>query len=71
MSAGVEPLAAAVRRGEPRAIARAITLVENETAEGRALIARLYADARTARVVGVTGPPGAGTPRGCRRGGRS
>jgi LAO/AO transport system kinase len=54
------PLAAAVRRGEPRALARAITLVENETAEGRTLIGELYAESGRARVIGVTGPPGAG-----------
>jgi LAO/AO transport system kinase len=49
-----------VRRGEQRALARAITLVENETAEGRALIGELYQAAGSARVIGVTGPPGAG-----------
>ena len=54
------PLAAAVRSGDPRALARAITLVENETPRGRALIGELYAESGAARVIGVTGPPGAG-----------
>jgi len=34
--------------------------VENETAQGRALIGELYAESGAARVIGVTGPPGAG-----------
>jgi LAO/AO transport system kinase len=34
--------------------------VENETADGRALIGELHAESGCARVVGVTGPPGAG-----------
>ena len=54
------PLASAVRHGDPRALARAITLVENETVQGRALIGELYAESGAARVIGVTGPPGAG-----------
>ena len=60
MSVELSPLAAAVRRGDPRALARAITLVANETVQGRALIGELYADSGVARVIGVTGPPGAG-----------
>jgi LAO/AO transport system kinase len=56
----VRGLADRVRRGEPRALARAITLVENETAEGRALVGELYAAGAAAIVIGVTGPPGAG-----------
>jgi len=60
VSVELSPLAAAVRRGDPRALARAITLVENETVQGRALIGELYADSGVARVIGVTGPPGAG-----------
>ena len=53
-------LADGVRGGDARALARAITLVENETARGRALVGRLYADSGEAFVLGVTGPPGAG-----------
>ena len=56
----VERLVGEVRRGDPRALARAITLVESESDAGRRLIGRLYADRRRARVVGITGPPGAG-----------
>jgi LAO/AO transport system kinase len=56
----IERLAGEVRRGDPRALARAITLVESESDAGRRLIGRLYSDRRRARVVGITGPPGAG-----------
>jgi LAO/AO transport system kinase len=54
------PLAERVLAGEPRAIARAISLVEDETAEGDALIARVYPHTGRAHVIGITGPPGAG-----------
>jgi LAO/AO transport system kinase len=51
---------AGVREGNVRAIARAITLVEDGRPESRALLAALYPFAGKALVVGVTGPPGAG-----------
>jgi len=53
-------LAERVRAGERGAIARAITLVENAGAGARALRAALAPHLGRARVVGVTGPPGAG-----------
>lgn len=49
-----------VRRGDPRALARAITLIENGADEGRALVAAIYGRSGRAVVLGVTGPPGAG-----------
>jgi len=55
-----EAVAAGVRAGDVRAIARAITLVEDGRPEARALLALLYPHAGGALVVGVTGPPGAG-----------
>jgi LAO/AO transport system kinase len=48
---------------QPRAIARAISLLEDGapgSAEARELIGRIYPRAGRARVVGITGPPGAG-----------
>ena len=54
-----DPIYQRVRSGDPRALARAISLVEDERAEGRALLAQIGTDANT-RVLGVTGPPGAG-----------
>jgi len=53
-------LAAGVREGETRAVARAITLVENEAGEAQPLLAALFPHAGRWLVVGVTGPPGAG-----------
>lgn len=52
--------AARIKAGDRRAIARAITAIENATDEGRALAGELNGTARRARIVGVTGPPGAG-----------
>jgi len=45
---------------DPRAIARAISLVENEDPAGAAIIGRIYPNTGRAFLVGVTGPPGAG-----------
>ncbi len=55
-----DPLTERVRAGDPRAIARAISLVEDETPEGAALLAALFRHTGRAYLVGVTGPPGAG-----------
>jgi len=59
----LEPAAdavAAILAGERRALARAMSAVENETAEGRALLHQLQPHLGRAHVLGVTGPPGAG-----------
>ena len=53
-------LVAGVRAGETRAVARAISLVEDSRPEARALLAALFPHAGRSLVVGVTGPPGAG-----------
>ena len=53
-------LVAGVRAGETRAVARAISLVEDARPEARALLAALFPHAGGSLVVGVTGPPGAG-----------
>jgi GTPase len=61
-AAGAAPdgLAAGVRAGDARAVARAITLVEDGLPEARDLLAALFPHAGGSLVVGVTGPPGAG-----------
>lgn len=56
----VGTLVAGVRAGEVRAVARAISLVEDGLPEARALLAALFPHAGGSLVVGVTGPPGAG-----------
>jgi LAO/AO transport system kinase len=54
------PLADRVRAGDPRALARAISIIEDEAPEAPALVAALHPHTGNAVVVGVTGPPGAG-----------
>ncbi|HET8947349.1 MAG TPA: methylmalonyl Co-A mutase-associated GTPase MeaB [Candidatus Polarisedimenticolia bacterium] len=49
-----------VERGEPLALARAISLVESGRHEGIALLQQLYGGTGRAAILGVTGPPGAG-----------
>ena len=49
-----------VLTGEPRAIARAISLIEDEVPEGAELIRRIFPRTGRAYLVGVTGAPGAG-----------
>jgi LAO/AO transport system kinase len=56
----LDELIAGVRSGEPRALARAISLVENRDPLAYPLVAELYPATGSAAVVGVTGPPGAG-----------
>jgi LAO/AO transport system kinase len=53
-------LADRIVAGDPRAIARAISLIEDESADGARLIGALYARTGRAYLIGVTGPPGAG-----------
>ena len=56
----IQPLIDGLRRGEVRALARAISLVEDDRPEAPAVLAGVFKDAGRALVVGVTGPPGAG-----------
>jgi LAO/AO transport system kinase len=56
----LDDLAAGVRARRPRALARAISQVETGGRLREELIRRLYPATGRARVVGVTGPPGAG-----------
>ena len=46
--------------GEGRALARAISLVENRDPAGDALVAEIFPRTGGARVIGLTGPPGVG-----------
>jgi LAO/AO transport system kinase len=55
-----ETLAAGVRAGDKRALARAITLVENREPLAYELVRDVYPDTGRAYAVGVTGPPGVG-----------
>jgi LAO/AO transport system kinase len=55
-----ETLAAGVRDGDRRALARAITLVENGEALAYDVVRDLYPETGRAYAVGLTGPPGVG-----------
>jgi LAO/AO transport system kinase len=55
-----ETLAAGVRDGDRRALARAITLVENGDPLAYDVVRDLYPETGRAYAVGVTGPPGVG-----------
>jgi len=55
-----ESLAAGVRAGDKRALARAITLVENREPLAYDVVREIYPDTGRSYAVGVTGPPGVG-----------
>src|SRR5919198_1487526 len=55
-----DSLAAGVRAGDKRALARAITLVENSEPLAYEVVSELYPETGRAYAVGVTGPPGVG-----------
>jgi LAO/AO transport system kinase len=55
-----ETLAAGIRDGDRRALARAITLVENGDPLAYAVVADVYSHTGGAHAVGLTGPPGVG-----------
>jgi LAO/AO transport system kinase len=55
-----ETLAAGVRSGDRRALARAITLVENGDPLAYDVVRDLYPETGHAHAIGVTGPPGVG-----------
>ncbi len=56
----LEELTAGVRAGDRRALARAISLVENGDPLAYPLVRELYSETGRAAIVGVTGPPGVG-----------
>ncbi|HWN21498.1 MAG TPA: methylmalonyl Co-A mutase-associated GTPase MeaB [Gaiellaceae bacterium] len=56
----LDDLAAGVRAGDRRALARSITLVENGEPLALALVRELYPETGRSSVVGITGPPGVG-----------
>jgi LAO/AO transport system kinase len=55
-----DPISDLVLAGDPRALARAISLVEDDAEAGRELIRRIYAHTGRAYLIGVTGAPGVG-----------
>src|SRR5258706_6359239 len=60
MSAVVSDWASKVRAGDVRAISRAITAIENHSAEAEELLRELFPHTGKAYLTGVTGAPGTG-----------
>jgi GTPase len=55
-----QSLAERLIAGDKRALARAITLIENDDPEGWELVREVFPRTGRARIVGLTGPPGVG-----------
>jgi LAO/AO transport system kinase len=53
-------LAERILKHDKRAAARLITMIENNDPEGTEILSKLYQHTGKARVIGITGPPGAG-----------
>jgi LAO/AO transport system kinase len=60
MAEATAPIEERLVAGDRRALARAISLVENRDPEGDRLVAELFPKTGKARIVGITGPPGVG-----------
>ncbi len=60
MSSPITSIVDDIRSGNPRALARAITAVENRAPQSAELLKALFPHTGKARVVGLTGAPGAG-----------
>lgn len=62
MDLELDPILSKLERGDSRALARALSLVENRDPLARDLVARAFSSGRIREVVvvGITGPPGAG-----------
>jgi LAO/AO transport system kinase len=60
MASNDQPLAERLLAGDKRALARAISLVEDDDPEGWELVKQVYARTGGAAIIGFTGPPGVG-----------
>ena len=60
LGARLDELVPRLLERQPRALGRAISILEDGGAEQRELVRRVFPATGKARVVGVTGPPGAG-----------
>src|ERR1700736_3565879 len=60
MSRSDQPLAERLLTGDKRALARGISLVENDDPKGWELVREIYPHTGGAAIIGFTGPPGVG-----------
>ncbi len=58
--ASIQEIAKGVLKGDRRSIAKAITIIENETSEAEELVSLIFPHTGKAHIIGVTGPPGSG-----------
>jgi LAO/AO transport system kinase len=56
----VEELVRGILAGNPRSIARAITIIENDAAGAQEIVSSIYPHTGKAHIIGLTGPGGAG-----------
>jgi LAO/AO transport system kinase len=56
----LDPIVAQLRAGDTRALARVISAVENRSPDSSDLLKALFPHSGQARILGLTGPPGAG-----------
>lgn len=60
MTVSISPIVDEILSGNPRALARAITAIENRAPQSADLLKALFPHTGRARVIGLTGAPGAG-----------
>jgi LAO/AO transport system kinase len=56
----LETIVEKIRAGDRKAVARGMSLIENESPDAQSLMAELYVNTGQAYRVGITGPPGSG-----------
>ena len=56
----LSPMLADLKKGKRGAIAKAITLVENDPKKAKRLLKRIYGETGGSSIIGITGPAGAG-----------
>ena len=56
----LDEFVARLRSGDPRVLARALTLVESGSSDVRDILSRVFSEERVGTIVGLTGPPGVG-----------
>ena len=56
----ISDLIAKVLEGQPRAVARAISRIENQMSEAAEIMRAVFQKTGNATVIGITGSPGAG-----------
>ena len=57
-AANLMELVQRILKGDVRAAARLMTMIENGDAEAKAALKLLYAHTGSAHIIGITGPPG-------------